>query len=58
MSKLFTAASRMLAMMNNDVEGAWVLPNTGGVGTAVLTVVGIILIGLALILFVVQRKRD
>ena len=56
MSKLFIAANRVPVIVDNDAGGEWVLPETGGVGTIVLTVVGILLIGAALILLIIQKK--
>jgi len=57
MSKLFIAlANRVPVIVDNDARGEWVLPETGGTGTIVLTVVGILLIGAALILLIMQKK--
>lgn len=42
----------------NEVAGGWVLPETGGVGTIVLTVAGVILISGSLFLFIGNKKED
>ncbi|MCL1990507.1 MAG: SpaH/EbpB family LPXTG-anchored major pilin [Defluviitaleaceae bacterium] len=43
----------------NEVEGGFVLPETGGVGTMLFTVVGLALIGGALsLILIAKRRRD
>jgi len=57
MSKLFIVANRVPVSVYNDAEGGWILPDTGGVGTVVLTMAGLLLIGIALVLFIMQQKK-
>lgn len=40
-----------------EVEGGWLLPETGGLGTIMLSVTGIILIGGSITLFMVAKNR-
>ena len=42
----------------NDVEGGWQLPETGGMGTIILTVAGITLVGGSLALFLTGKKEE
>jgi LPXTG-motif cell wall-anchored protein len=42
----------------NERQRAWILPETGGVGTIILTVAGIALLGGALVLFVGSKKEE
>ena len=42
----------------NERQGAWTLPETGGVGTIIITVAGIALLGGALVLFVGNKKEE
>ncbi|MCL1989749.1 MAG: SpaH/EbpB family LPXTG-anchored major pilin [Defluviitaleaceae bacterium] len=42
----------------NEPAGGWILPETGGAGTIILTVVGLVLVGGALVLFVGSKKED
>ena len=42
----------------NEPETGWNLPQTGGVGTILLTVSGLALVGIALVLFVRSKKED
>ena len=44
--------------IDNEREGGWRLPETGGTGTIVLTVAGVVLIGGALVLFAGNKKED
>jgi len=42
----------------NEPDGGWNLPQTGGVGTVLLTVAGLVLVGGALVLFVGSKKDE
>ena len=42
----------------NELQGGWNLPATGGIGTIILTVVGLVLVGGALVLFVGSKKDE
>ena len=42
----------------NDVDGGWRLPDTGGMGTIILTVVGLGLVGGSLVLFLGGKKEE
>ena len=42
----------------NEPDGGWNLPQTGGMGTIILTIVGLVLVGGALVLFVGGKKDE
>lgn len=55
MPKLFSFVTVPITL---NEPGGWELPSTGGTGTLVLTIIGLALIGCALILLVVRRKDE